>query len=441
LFGTDGIRGIAGTHLDAITAYKVGQAAAVVLTEKTHHKPIVIIGKDTRISSDMLEAALAAGVTSAGADVVLCGVVPTPAVAYLTQKGADAGVVISASHNPFAYNGVKIFCKDGYKLPDAQEDEIETLMAGGVAPKTGAGIGRVRQDPAAAETYIGHLGACVPGDFSGLRIVADCANGAAAVTAEKLLRKYTPAKLTVIHDTPDGVNINDNCGSTHMETLRQRVLEGGYDVGLAFDGDADRLLVVDERGVMVDGDRLMAVCALYEKKAGHLPGDAFVATVMSNLGLYEWADNVGLKILRAPVGDRYVLEEMRKHGCLLGGEQSGHVIFARHSTTGDGQLTALKLLNVLADSGLPLSELHREIPKYPQVLQNVIIDEGHKAHLMEHPSVLAAVEKAQKQLGGKGRILVRPSGTEALIRVMAEGRDETEIKTLCDEIAECIKRV
>ncbi len=428
LFGTDGVRDIANEKLDAKLAFLLGQAAAAVLTE--HHKPLIIIGKDTRISGDMLEAALAAGIASAGADVLLAGVVPTPAVAYLTNCHADAGVVISASHNPFEYNGIKIFNKDGYKLSDALEDRIEALVENGLPLKTGDGIGRIRPFEQASEEYTDYLASNVPLDLSGLRIALDCANGAASVTAEALFRRFDPMELIVINNVPDGVNINDRCGSTHMEALRKLVVERRCDIGFAFDGDADRCLCVDASGNLADGDRIMAVCALHEGLS------SIVATVMSNFGLHVWAREHKIKLVCAQVGDRYVLEEMQKGEHLLGGEQSGHVIFLRHSTTGDGQLTALKLLSVMANTKKSLAELTGEIPKYPQILLNIPVRWEDKATLAENPTVLEAIAEAEEILGADGRILVRPSGTEALVRVMVEGKGE--IARLAQMIAKAI---
>jgi phosphoglucosamine mutase len=377
----------------------------------------------------MLECAIAAGITSAGADVLLCGVVPTPAVAYLTKEHADAGVVISASHNPYEYNGIKIFDRDGFKLSDALEDRIEALVNEPASP--GGAIGRVRPFGNAAERYTDYLLRCVTPDLSGLRIAVDCANGAASLTAKRLFNKLNPAELNVIHDEPDGFNINDRCGSTHMDGLRRLVTDRHCDVGFAFDGDADRCLCVASDGRVVDGDQIMAVCARHENEPG------FVATVMSNLGLHVWTRERGIKLVCAPIGDRYVLEEMRKGGHMLGGEQSGHVIFLRHSTTGDGQLTALKLLSAMS-GGVNLTQL--SIPQYPQILLNVPVRWEDKATLAERPAVLAAVSAAKLALGADGRVLVRPSGTEPLVRVMVEGKDEEEITRLARDIADTIEQ-
>ncbi|MCL2082517.1 MAG: phosphoglucosamine mutase [Oscillospiraceae bacterium] len=440
LFGTDGIRGIANDDLDAMTAYRVGQSAAVILTGQAKHRPSIVIGKDTRISSDMLESALIAGVTSAGADVILCGTAPTPAVAYLTLRHADAGIVISASHNPFEYNGIKIFDQDGYKLPDELEDKIEAQMSKNITLKKGVAIGRVL--PAGScglEEYIEHLHQAVPADLGKLKIVVDCANGAASATAKALFSRYCPAALEILCHDPNGVNINDCCGSTHMESLRKRVLEGGFDIGIAFDGDADRCLALDNSGGIIDGDRIMAVCAKNEQLSGHLPDDTFVATVMSNLGLHTWVKNAGLRMACTAVGDRYVLERMRDKGYLLGGEQSGHVIFSRHSTTGDGQLTALKFLSILALSRSTSRELVNDIPYYPQVLLNLEVTPELKEFWHEKEEIAKAITKAELELGNEGRVLVRPSGTEALIRVMVEGKDLKNIQSVAEYIGKAIR--
>jgi phosphoglucosamine mutase len=436
LFGTDGIRGIANEDLTAQKAFSIGQAAAVVLTGALHHKPVIYIGKDTRISSDMLEMALAAGITSAGADVLLAGFIPTPALAVLTRERADAGFVVSASHNTYEYNGIKTFNHDGCKLSDALEDEIETMIKSDIP--LGKDIGRVRHDKNAAERYIDFLLGCNMPDLSHQRIVLDCANGAASITVKKLFSTLNAKELRIIHNVPNGVNINDRCGSTYLDSLRETVTDGGYDVGIAFDGDADRCLCVDHTGKVIDGDGIMAVCAMREKARGYLPGDTFVCTVMSNLGLHAWAKEKGLKTVSTQVGDRYVLEEMQKNGYLLGGEQSGHVVFLRHSAAGDGQLTALKLLSAMAETGKSLADLTEDIPKYPQTLINVKVPAGVKAALASNPAVTEAIKEAEGALGGDGRVLVRASGTEPIVRVMVEGKDKDEVKRLADKIAEIV---
>ena len=428
-FGTDGIRGIANDTLTAQLAYKVGCAAATVLLERTGIKPLVLIGKDTRISSDMLEAALIAGVCSGGADVLPLGVLPTPAVAYLTvNMKAGMGIVISASHNPFEHNGIKIFDHNGFKLSDALEEHIERMIDGletcGV--KTHGDIGRVCSDDGrGAEIYVDYLKGAAETALKGLRIVVDCANGAAAKTAARLFSSFD-LEFDLLSDHPNGININDGCGSTHIEHLSSIVKAGACDMGFAFDGDADRCLVVDERGELVDGDKMMAVIGRYMKEKGQLKNNAIVATVMSNLGFHEFADKNGMKLMCASVGDRNVLEMMQKNDCNIGGEQSGHIIFLDEATTGDGQLAAVKFLSVVASSGKKVSELVSDMPQYPQILKNVPVTGGNdvKETIMNSPELGKAIGEEEKKLAGAGRILVRPSGTEALIRVMVEAKTE-----------------
>lgn len=439
LFGTDGIRGVANENLSCELALHAGQAAAEILTETTNHRPMLLIGKDTRISSAMFEAALAAGICSVGGDVTLLGTVPTPAVAYLTKKlGADAGIMISASHNPYEHNGIKIFNSEGYKLSDELEDRIEARIKEGSVLRTYDKIGSVRHSKTALEMYIDHIAGAIKSDLKGLRILVDCANGSASVTAKAIFERFK-AETEIIYDSPNGVNINLNCGSTHLENLSKLVVAGGYDVGIAFDGDADRCLVVNEKGETVDGDHIMAVCGIHMKKAGLLAGDTIVATVMSNLGFHIFARENGLKVITAPVGDRYVLEEMQKGGYVLGGEQSGHLIFLNDETTGDGQFTAMKYLEILAESGKKASELDAGIKQYPQVLKNVRVHPDAKHRLAEDESVKAATAEAWKLLGDNGRILVRPSGTEPLVRVMVEGFDEKTVHEACDLIVAAVE--
>jgi len=440
LFGTDGIRGVANEQLTAALAMSVGQASAEVLTEAQHHRPLFVIGKDTRISSDMLESALAAGICSVGGDVILIGVCPTPAVAYLVPLlGADAGIMISASHNSYEHNGIKIFDSKGYKLPDELEDRIEARIHAGCELKTFEGIGRVTRNEAAILRYIEHVQGCAENNLAGLRILIDCANGSAAVTAEKIFGKF-PSDIDIIAETPNGLNINLNCGSTHLDLLAKMVVAGGYDIGIAFDGDADRCLAVNEKGEVIDGDHIMAVVGSEMKKAGKLAGDTIVATVMSNLGFHKFAQANGLNVITAPVGDRYVLEEMKKNGFVLGGEQSGHLIFLENATTGDGQLTAVKFLEILADSGKRASELDAGILQYPQILKNIKVPAALKHTLSEQPSVAEAIAEAEKFLG-EGRILVRPSGTEALVRVMVEGLEQGAVESACAHIVAAVEKV
>lgn len=440
LFGTDGVRGAAGEGLTAALALNLGAAAAEVLTKSATKKPLIVIGKDTRISSDMLESALAAGICSAGADALLLGTLPTPAVAYLIgELGADAGVMISASHNPFGDNGIKIFGGDGCKLPDEVEDEIEALMNAGVTPKTGDKIGRVLTDETAVKRYVKHLQACATNDLAGLKVLVDCANGAASTTSHDLFDDFK-AEVDIISDKPNGVNINLDCGSTHLDRLQKMVVAGGYDVGIAFDGDADRCLVVAENGVVVDGDHIMAIVGREMKKRGVLKNDTIVATVMSNLGFHKYCRANDLKVITAAVGDRYVLEEMKKGGHNLGGEQSGHLIFLDDATTGDGQLTAVKYLGILAASGGKASELDAEIANYPQVLKNVRVPNELKYSLAELPVIKQAITAAEQMLG-EGRILVRPSGTEPLVRVMTEGVDAASVDAACDHVVKALEQL
>ena len=443
-FGTDGVRGVANLELDALLAFKIGAAAAYTLTQESAHgkKAKLLIGKDTRISSDMLENALVAGICSVGADVELLGVIPTPAVAYLTIKHkADAGIVISASHNSYEYNGIKIFAGNGYKLPDAIEAKIEDLIDDyeSIPRMTHDKIGRVLKseiDPVVE--YTNHLAETIPGDLSGLRVAVDCANG--STTVERLMR-LVECKAEIRFYEPDGVNINDNCGSTHLGQLKERVRRGNFDLGVAFDGDADRCLIVDETGEELDGDRIMAVCAAHMKKQGKLRGGAFVATILSNMGLHAYAEKNGMKIECSNVGDRYVLEMMLKKGYILGGEQSGHVIFLEYASTGDGELTALQFMSILKASGRKCSEIAAEVVPWPQVMINVKVPNSQKATLQELPEIKADIEAAAAELGDNGRILVRPSGTEALVRVMVEGKNSEQVDTLAKRVAKTIESV
>ena len=444
LFGTDGIRGVVNAGLDADLAYKVGLAAAQVLTKDGNHKPLVAIGKDTRISSDLLEGALIAGLCSAGADVLHLGVIPTPAVAWITvDNNADAGIVISASHNPFEHNGIKIFNGQGFKLSDALEGEIEDISLSGreVPLKTHGDIGRViYADQKEREDYIDHLASTVNTDLAGMRILVDCANGASSTTAARLFDRFPELHTDVINADPDGVNINSGCGSTHLDKLCTMVKAGGYDLGIAFDGDADRCLACDELGNEIDGDQIMAVCGKDLMSRGELPGSAVVATVMSNLGLHMFCRERGMQLICTDVGDRNVLEKMEECGYVLGGEQSGHMIFRRFATTGDGQLTALQLLALLHASGKKASQLVADCKRYPQLLVNVAVaDKAKKAEIMANAALKAAIAQQEARLAGDGRILVRPSGTEALIRVMVEAKDEETAKSCAHELADLIK--
>ncbi|MDR2909238.1 MAG: phosphoglucosamine mutase [Oscillospiraceae bacterium] len=442
IFGTDGVRGIANTELSCKLAMNVGRAAAMVIAERIGRKPTIVIGKDTRISSDMLEAALAAGLTSVGADVVLAGVLPTPAISCIIAQGkADAGIMLSASHNSYEYNGIKIFGPGGVKLPDSAEFEIEQIVLDKVKPyhlRWGWELGRIVRDETLAEYYIGHIAKSVNESLSGLRVAVDCSNGSASATAASLFSRLG-VRAEIISDQPNGVNINRECGSTHMERLKEHVAHGSFDAGIAFDGDADRCLAVDETGKMIDGDVIMAIIAKEMKDKGTLRSNTLVATVMSNLGLFRFAEENGINVLQTKVGDRYVLEQMLKHGYNLGGEQSGHVILAEHMPTGDGQLTAITLLSILKGSGKKLSELAAVMKVFPQVMVGIQADPVMKSILNVDEGAKRIIEEAKHRLGGDGRILVRASGTEPLIRVMVEGVDEKVITILADEVAETLR--
>lgn len=425
IFGTDGVRGMANTVLTPELAFNLGRAGAYVLAQhQAPDQPVsILVGKDTRLSGDLLESALAAGVLSVGADVYSAGVLPTPAVAWLTQQQAmTAGVMISASHNPAADNGIKFFAHNGCKLPDELEDEIEYLLHNPeqLPRPTGDGVGRLRDVPEWPSLYVDYLCALVQSPLTGLHVVVDCANGAVSYIAKTLFQRLG-IKADILNAIPDGLNINVNCGSTHPAGLAARVQQVGADLGLAFDGDTDRLIAVDHLGQVVNGDAIMAICALALKRAGRLGNDTLVATVMSNLGLEQAMQTAGIKLLRAPVGDRYVLAMMQETGANLGGEQSGHIIFMDHATTGDGLLSALQLLQVVVASRQPLAELAAVVKPFPQVLHNVpVVDRS----VLATPEVQQAIEEAEAVLSGRGRLLVRPSGTEPLVRVMAEAETE-----------------
>ena len=441
LFGTDGARGIAVTELTCELAMNIGRAAAIVLTkQKTHKgKARILIGKDTRISSDILESALIAGITSVGADVELLGVVPTPAVAYLVRYyGADAGVMISASHNSVEYNGIKLFSSTGFKLPDDVENEIEALILDTPEKMTlvdGSDVGRVRTMYGAVSEYNEHIQSTVDGKFQGLLVAIDCANGSASATAESLFYKFG-AEYVYINNEPDGLNINDKCGSTHIEQLVELVKKRGCDVGFAFDGDADRCLAVDEKGNIIDGDKLIAILSRYMKEMGTLKNNTAVVTVMSNLGFHRFMNENKIETVCTKVGDRYVLEEMLNNGYNIGGEQSGHIIFLDHATTGDGQLTAVQTLELLSKCKRPLSQLVKDIPDFPQLLVNVKITEDKKGLWDKTQKITDIIAQAEQTMGENGRILVRESGTEPLVRVMIEGKDEKEVRHWTNLIAE-----
>lgn len=444
MFGTDGVRGVAGSELTIELATKLGQAGAYVLTKEKSHQPTIIVGCDTRISGGMLANALMAGICSVGANAVYVGVLPTPAVAYLTRKHkVDAGVVISASHNPMEFNGIKFFNGEGYKLSDALEDEIEELinhdMKDVVLP-IGSGVGKIDYRFDIREEYVKFIEKCVPVDLKGMKIVVDCAEGASYYTSVKVL-KDLGAEVVALHVSPDGTNINANCGSTHMEELRARVVYEKADVGLAFDGDADRMLAVDELGNMVDGDQLMAICGNHMKEQGTLKKNTIVATVMSNLGMFLMAEREGLHIEKTKVGDRYVLENMRENGYNIGGEQSGHIIFLDENTTGDGLLSALHLLQVMVETGRKLSDLASIMEVLPQALVNAKVPNHKKEHFAEYAEIAEAIDAVEKKFAGEGRVLIRPSGTEPLVRVMIEGKDQKLIEEEAKKLAELITNI
>lgn len=445
MFGTDGVRGVAGTELSIDLATKLGQAGAYVLTEgRGDKKPTILVGCDTRISGGMLANALIAGICSVGADAVYAGVMPTPAVAYLTRKhGFDAGVVISASHNPMEFNGIKFFNRDGYKLPDSMEDEIQRQIESGMADiesPTGEKIGHVKYAFDMDREYVDFEKENVPIDLSGMKIVVDCAEGASYKTNTQVLKELG-AVLVAIHTHPTGTNINDHCGSTHMEQLAQRVRDEKADIGIAFDGDADRMLAVDENGNMVDGDQIMAICANFMKKQGTLKKNTVVVTVMSNLGFTLMGEREGLHIATTQVGDRYVLERMKAEGYNIGGEQSGHIIFLDSNTTGDGMLSALRLLEVMVTEKKPLSELASVMEVLPQALVNAHVPNDRKTSYNDYSEIREGIRKLEDKFAGQGRILIRPSGTEPLVRVMIEGKNQNEIDRDAHELASLIEKV
>ncbi len=444
LFGTDGVRGIANEELTPLLAMQLGQAGAYVLTKENAHKPTIMVGCDTRISGDMLANALMAGACSVGANCVFVGILPTPAVAYLTKKyKVDAGVVISASHNPVEFNGIKFFDGNGYKLPDALEDEIEMLIRRDMPDikfPTGTAVGKIKYRTDAREEYINHAIQTVPMDLDGMKIVVDCAEGAAYYTSVEALKELG-ASVVAIHNNPDGANINSNCGSTHMAELQARVVFEKASLGLAFDGDADRLLAVDEHGEIVDGDQIMAIVGNYMRDKGKLKKDTIVANIMSNLGFFLMGREQGLTIEQTKVGDRYVLERMREIGASLGGEQSGHIIFLDENTTGDGLLSALHLLQVIVDTGKSLSELTQIMEVLPQALVNAKVANHKKEKYMEYPEIAEAIRKLEEKFAGEGRVLIRPSGTEPLVRVMIEGKDSTVIRQDAERLANLIQDI
>jgi len=442
LFGTDGVRGIANIDLTPELAFNLGRAGSFVLAKReAGGRPRLLVGKDTRISGDMLEAALQAGICSTGADVLTVGIIPTPAIAYLTRYyNASCGIVISASHNPVADNGIKFFSSSGYKLPDEVEDEIEQLVRTGTEnlPRpSGADVGRVYNVEEAENNYLKYLLGCynLKEDLYGIRVVMDCANGAAYNVGPKVWESLG-ARVIAINNNPNGVNINERCGSTHTESLRRAVVEHHADLGVAFDGDADRCIIVDELGNELDGDYIMLMCALDAYRHGKLNPPKVVATVMSNIGLDIALRRESIQIETCKVGDRYVLEKMQEIGALIGGEQSGHIIFSHYATTGDGILTSIKVAEVMKRSGISLSELAREMEKQPQILENIRLD--NKEKILSHELVVASIAEAKSRLGEWGKLVVRPSGTEPLVRVMAQGPDQDLLKEVINSIKQAI---
>lgn len=442
LFGTDGARGVAITELTCETAMQIGRAAAIVLAKKTKHKPKIIIGKDTRISSDILESALVAGICSIGADAVILGVVPTPAVAFLVEKyEADAGVMISASHNSVEFNGIKLFDGTGYKLSDEVEEEIEALILDNpekITLASGCDVGRISYAKDAAWDYIRHIIKTIDGDLSGIKVAIDCANGSASVTAERIF-KGLGANVMLIHAEPDGTNINEKCGSTYLTAVSEFVRSNKCHLGVAFDGDADRCLAVDENGEIIDGDKLIAIFAKHMRDNGTLNRNTAVVTVMTNLGFTNFAKANGINMLTTKVGDRYILEQMLLNDYSLGGEQSGHIIFREFAKTGDGQLTAVQLMNILKLSEGAMSTLAGIMERYPQVMINVKIASKWKENWKNVDEIEQIIDLYQKKLGSTGRILVRESGTEPLVRVMVEGKRFDLINDVAVKIADKIK--
>ncbi len=446
LFGTDGARGVAITELTVETATKIGKAAALVLAKDCDHRPKIIIGMDTRISGDILEAALCAGICSVGADVVKLGVIPTPAVAMLVKKyNADAGVMISASHNSVEFNGIKLFSGTGFKLPDNVENEIEELVLDKPEEldrqhSEGVNVGRITCCKDAQWDYIRHVMKTVDVDLKGIKVCLDCANGSASVCAQRIFEGLG-ARVIMINDKPDGTNINEGCGSTHIEGLQKAVVENRCDVGLAFDGDADRCLAVDENGELINGDKLLAIFSKFMKAQKTLNSNCCVVTVMSNLGFFKFAKAEGIVTATTKVGDRYVLEEMLKGGYNIGGEQSGHIILLDHANTGDGEMTGAMFLQIMAKTGKKASELAACMESYPQVLINVKITADKKGKWDKVPEITDAIKMYEEKLGGDGRILVRESGTEPLVRVMIEGKKTGLITDYAHRIADLIEKM
>lgn len=443
LFGTDGVRGEANVTLLPEMAYRLGRAATIYFGKESEEQPLIIIGRDTRISGEMFESALTAGICSAGGRAMLAGIIPTPAIAYLARKHkAKAGIVISASHNPFHDNGIKFFGGDGYKLPDSVEDELEAIVHqletdDNYPRPTAEHIGHIEYRTDLLNQYMEFVISTCKERFEGVKVVLDCANGAAYEAMPKILR-HLGATVKVIHALPNGTNINDGCGSTHLESLQKAVLENGADFGIAHDGDADRCLCVDEKGQIIDGDHILVMCAMDMMKDGKLPYNTVVTTVMANIGFHQAIKKAGGRAEITKVGDRYVLENMLKNGYKIGGEQSGHIIFTDFSTTGDGLITALQVLSSLKRSGRKASDLTALMTTYPQLLVNVKV--ATKEGWETNEAIKKAIAAGDEELGENGRILVRPSGTEPLIRVMAEGPDQEQLDRICHAIADVVKK-
>ncbi|SDN50421.1 phosphoglucosamine mutase [Psychrobacillus sp. OK028] len=439
-FGTDGVRGVANSELTPELAFKLGRVGGYILTKEVTERPKVLIGRDTRISGHMLEGALVAGLLSVGVEVMRLGVVSTPAVAYLTRAmSANAGVMISASHNPVADNGIKFFGSDGFKLSDGQEEEIEQLLDKDIdeLPRpTGAGVGSVSDYFEGGQKYIQYLKQTIDEEFVGIHVALDCANGSTSALGTHVFADLD-ADLSTMGSSPNGLNINDGVGSTHPENLAKFVLEKGADVGLAFDGDGDRLIAVDEKGQIVDGDQIMYICAKHLHAHGRLNNGTVVSTVMSNMGFYKALETHDMASVKTAVGDRYVVEEMKKNGYNLGGEQSGHIVFLDYNTTGDGLLTGLQLVNIMKITGKKLSELASEMTIYPQKLINVRVTDKHA--VTENEKVAAIISEVESEMAGNGRVLVRPSGTEPLVRVMVEAATEEECENYVNRIVEVVK--
>ncbi len=440
LFGTDGIRGIVNEDLNAILALKIGSSVAKVLkTELKKEKLTLLIGGDTRISKDMLTSSVAAGVLSEGCDVISLDVLPTPAISYLVKEyNADGAFIISASHNPSKYNGIKVLDNNGFKLTEELEEKVEKLIFNFELNNKVNDNGVIITKSDAVELYVNHLVSTIDSDVSNLKIIIDTANGAASKTAEVLFNKLN-ANVTLINNNPNGLNINENAGSTHIESLVELVKQGDYDIGIAYDGDADRCILVDEQGNVIDGDFIIAICGILLKKEGKLKNNALVGTIMSNLGLIKFCEEYDINFVATKVGDKYVLESMLNNNYILGGEQSGHIIFKEFANTGDGELTSLQVLNVMSKEGKKLSELANVMKKYPQVMINVNVSKEGKENYKTNENIKRKIAEVNKKMNGEGRVVVRPSGTENLIRVMLEGKDEKIIKSYCESLANYIE--